>query len=181
MERAITNVKENGTLPQDVMVERQWTSSIPSYQVVGLEILEMRSALKDIVTWRIIKQSSCTKSQLLAWTTITSKRKNLRRSENCPKYAHKLCWNPFILATIGRLDILWSVNELARAVTKWTRACDRRLGGLISYIHHPSDHTQYCHVGNTHNICRLGLFQDSDFAGNLEDTESTSGGILCIF
>ena len=29
--------------------------------------------------------------------------------------------------------------------------------------------------------CRLGLFQDSDFAGDLEDSKSTSGGTLCIF
>ena len=29
--------------------------------------------------------------------------------------------------------------------------------------------------------CRLGLFQDSDFAGDLEDSKSTSGGALCIF
>ena len=28
---------------------------------------------------------------------------------------------------------------------------------------------------------RLGLFQDSDFAGDLEDSKSTSGGTLCIF
>ena len=28
---------------------------------------------------------------------------------------------------------------------------------------------------------RLGLFQDSDFAGTLEDSKSTSGGVLCIF
>ena len=41
---------------------------------------------------------------------------------------------------MGRPDILWSVNKLARAVTKWTRACD------------------------------------SDFAGDLEDSESTSRG-----
>ena len=27
--------------------------------------------------------------------------------------------------------------------------------------------------------CRLGLFQDSDFAGDLEDSKSTSGGTLC--
>ena len=27
------------------------------------------------------------------------------------------------LGRIGRIDILWSVNKLARAVTKWTRAC----------------------------------------------------------
>ena len=29
--------------------------------------------------------------------------------------------------------------------------------------------------------CRLGLFEDSDFAGDLEDSKSTSGGTLCIF
>ena len=31
------------------------------------------------------------------------------------------------LAGIGRPDILWSFNKLARPVTKWTQACDRRL------------------------------------------------------
>ena len=40
------------------------------------------------------------------------------------------------LARVGRPDILWSVNKLARAVTKWTKACDKRLNRLISYIHH---------------------------------------------
>ena len=34
--------------------------------------------------------------------------------------------------------------------------------------------------GNTAKQCRLGLFQDSDFAGDLEDSQSTSGGTLCI-
>ena len=28
------------------------------------------------------------------------------------------------LARIGRPDILWSLNKLARAFTEWTRACD---------------------------------------------------------
>ena len=36
-------------------------------------------------------------------------------------------------------------------------------------------------MGNTATKCRLGLFQDSDFAGDLEDSKSTSGGTLCIF
>ena len=40
---------------------------------------------------------------------------------------------------------------------------------------------QYCRVGNTAKQCRLGLFRDSDFAGDLEDSKSTSGGTLCIF
>ena len=85
------------------------------------------------------------------------------------------------LARIGRPDILWSVNKLARCITKWTKACDKRLNRLISYIHHTSEYRQYCHVGNTAKQCRLGLFQDSDFAEDLEDSKSTSGGTLCIF
>ena len=35
--------------------------------------------------------------------------------------------------------------------------------------------------GNTAKQCRLGLFQDSDFAGDLEDSKSTSSGTLCVF
>ena len=38
------------------------------------------------------------------------------------------------LARIGRPDILWSVNKFARSITKWTKACDKRLNRLISYI-----------------------------------------------
>ena len=36
-------------------------------------------------------------------------------------------------------------------------------------------------MDNTAKQCRLGLFQDFDFAGDLEDSKSTSGGTLCIF
>ena len=65
--------------------------------------------------------------------------------------------------------------------TKWTKACDKRLNRLISYIHHTCEYKHYCHVGNTAKQCRLGLFQDSDFAGDLEGSKSTSGRTLCIF
>ena len=75
---------------------------------------------------------------------------------------------------------MWSVNKLARSVTKWAQACDRRLASVISHIHHTNDFRQYCHVGNAAQHCRLGLFQDSDFAGDLEDSKSTSGGVLCF-
>ena len=36
-------------------------------------------------------------------------------------------------------------------------------------------------MGNNAKQCRLGLFQGSDFAGDFEDSKSTSGGTLCIF
>ena len=73
------------------------------------------------------------------------------------------------------LIFLWLENKLARAITKWTRANDTRLARLISYIHHVCELKQCCRVG------KHGLFQDSDFAGDLEDSKSTSGGVLCIF
>ena len=98
-------------------------------------------------------------------------------SQVCSKIVLKCLY----LARIGRPDILWSVNKLARSITKWTKACDKRLNRLISYIHHTCEYRQYCHVGKTGKQCRLGLFQDSDFAGDLEDSKSTSGGTLCIF
>ena len=51
---------------------------------------------------------------------------------------------------------------------------------LIFCVHHTNDYRQCCHVGNTAQHCRLGLFQGSDFAaGDLEDSESTSG-VSCI-
>ena len=84
------------------------------------------------------------------------------------------------LARIGRPYILWSVKKLARFITLWTNACDKRRNRLISYIHHTFEYEQYCHAWNTAKQCRLGLFQDSDFAGD-EDAKSTSGGTLCFF
>ena len=38
------------------------------------------------------------------------------------------------LGQIGRPNILWSVNKLARSVTEWAQACDRRLARL-NFLH----------------------------------------------
>ena len=76
----------------------------------------------------------------------------------------------------------WGAGRDGRiAISKWTRARDKRLEHLISYIHFTSGYTQYCHVGNTAQQCQLSLFQDPDFAGDLEDSKSMSGGTLCVF
>ena len=85
------------------------------------------------------------------------------------------------MTRFGRSYSLWSVNKLARSITKWTKACDKRLSRLTSYIHHTCDYKQYWYVGNTAKQCKLGLFQDSDFAADLEDSKSTSNGTLCVF
>ena len=41
------------------------------------------------------------------------------------------CLELLLFGTNWTPDILWSVNNLARSVTKWTPACDRRLARLI--------------------------------------------------
>ena len=109
------------------------------------------------------------------------KEEELKSVGELSKVCSQIVLKCLYLARIGRPDILWSVNKLARSITKWTKVCDKRLNRLISYIHHTCDYEQYCYVGNTAERCRLGLFQDSDFAGDLEETNSTSGGTLCFF
>ena len=39
---------------------------------------------------------------------------------------------------------------------------------------------KYCRVGNIAQQCRLGLFQDSDFAGDLEDAGLRMDGIPAL-
>ena len=140
-----------------------------------------RNAWKDIANWRTKQLNSYTKSQHHALMTTKSRKK---KWDICRRFVKSLltyCEKCLYLARIGRLDILWFVNTFTRAITKWTKACDKRLARLISYIHHTSEFWQHCYVGNPAQQCRLGLFQDSDFAGDLEDSKSTSGGVWCIF
>ena len=129
----------------------------------------LENALSDIANWQTRKWSSFTKFEAFVWMIINSNRKNLSQSENYHKCAHRLSKNACSCHELDDLTFCGFFNKLARAVTKWTQACDRRLARLISYIHHTSGFRQYCHVGNTAQHCRLGSFQDSDFAGDLED------------
>ena len=98
-----------------------------------------------------------------------------------PNLCSQIVLKCLFLARTGRPDILWPLNKLARAVTKWIGACDRRLARLLSKSHQRSEFRQKCHEGKPAEQCRLGLFEDSDFAGDIDDSQSTSGRILCIF
>ena len=78
-------------------------------------------------------------------------------------------------AHMYRYDLLHSVNSLARDITRWCRACDKKLHRLISYIHHTKHYVLEGVVGDTLDNCALMLFTDADFAGNLRDSKSTTG------
>ena len=94
--------------------------------------------------------------------------------------AARIVLKALYVARIARYDFMWSVNMLAREVTRWTVACDRRLHRLICYMHQTAEYAQVCFVGDAPGDCWLTLFSDASFAGDLRDSKSTSGGILCL-
>ena len=83
--------------------------------------MQRNDAWKDIANLRTKQLNSCTMSQLHVLTTINSRNKKRDLLENCQKFAHQKFWT-VCLARNGRPDILWSVNKLARAITKGPRA-----------------------------------------------------------
>ena len=133
-----------------------------------------RSVWNDIVSWQTRRLNNSTKYLLHASMTTTSKKKKQNLLETCHTYAPKLFW----IAGVGRPEMV--SEKFERSITKWTKACDKRLNRLIWYIHHTCEYKHYCHVGNTANNADWD-FQDSDIEGDLENSKSTSGGTLCIF
>ena len=75
------------------------------------------------------------------------KEEELKSVGELSKVSSQIVLKCLYVARIGRPDILWSVNKLARSITKWTKACDKRQSRLISYIHHTCEYKQYCYVG----------------------------------
>ena len=72
----------------------------------------------------------------------------------CPQNVVKCIY----LARTGRPDILWSVNKLARAITKWTKSCDKSLARLIFSIHQTCEYRQYFCV-EQHNTADQDCFK----------------------
>ena len=123
-----------------------------------------RSAWKDFANWQTKQLTSYTKSQTPCFDDHQFEGEDNGSVGELSTVCSQIVVKCLYLNRIGRPDILWSVDKLARAVRKWTKACDKRLARLISYIHHTCELRPYCYVGNTAQQCRLRLFQDSDFA-----------------
>ena len=120
-----------------------------------------RSVWNDIVSWQKKTTQQLYKVSTPCIDDHHFKEEELKSVGEFSKVCCQIVLKCLYLARIGRPDILWSVNKLARSITKWTKACDKRLNRLVSYIHHTCEYNQYCHVGSTAKQCRQGLFQDS--------------------
>ena len=96
----------------------------------------LKSALKDIVNWRTKKTEQLFEVSTHCLDDHHFKKGELESVGELSKVCSQIVLKCFFLARIGGLDILWSVNKLARPVTKWTRASDKRWARLISYSSH---------------------------------------------
>ena len=137
----------------------------------------LENALRNIASWQTQQVEQLYKVSTPFLDDRQFKKEELESVGELSKVCSQIVLTCLYLARLGRPGIIWSVNKLARGVTKWTRACDRRLARSISYIHHTNSGNFV--VWATAQYCRLGLFRDSEFAGDLEDSKSTSGRVLC--
>ncbi len=96
------------------------------------------------------------------------------------KDAAKIIMKALYGARLVRYELLWPICSIARQVSKWTIACDKRLLRLMSYIYHTLDHSLESFVGDDPALCRPVVYSDADFAGDLNTAKSTSGAYVAI-
>ena len=140
-----------------------------------------RSVWNDVVSWQTRRHNNSTKYLLHASMATTSKKKKQNLLENCQIHALKVFWNAY---TWQELDDLMFYGQKVSLHGRLRIGPKPVTNAWIDWFHIfiiLVNTKKYCHVGNTVKQCRLGLFQDSDFAGDLEDSKSTSGGTLCVF
>ena len=74
--------------------------------------------------------------------------------------------------------LLMVYETFDKSYHQWNTACGKGLARFIPCIHFTSGYRQYGTVGNTASKSKLSLFQVRDFACDLADSKSTSGGVL---
>ena len=89
-----------------------------------------RNVWNDIVSWQTRRLNNSIKYLL----DNHFKEEELKSVGDFSKVCSLFVLKCLYLARIGRHDIQWSVNKVAQSITKWTKACDKRLNRLISYI-----------------------------------------------
>ena len=78
-------------------------------------------------------------------------------------------------ARVGRFDLFKPITFLAKRITRWDEACDRRLHRLMCYLYTTQDYRMMGWIGDLPKDLSLHLFCDADFAGCPYTMRSTSG------
>ena len=75
----------------------------------------------------------------------------------------------------ARFDLLKSVCFLAKRITRWDRACDRRLHRLIGYVSKTAEDISFGWIGDLPEFLTAHLFADASLADCPHTLKSGSG------
>ena len=94
--------------------------------------------------------------------------------------ACKMLMKDLWLARLSRPEISKAIGDLATHIHKWSRNDDKKLHRLMGYIQFTSHYSLRGFIRDHPSKLKLLLFVDADFAGDVETTRSTSGGLLVL-
>jgi hypothetical protein len=85
------------------------------------------------------------------------------------------------LGRMMRVDLCWTINTLARCITRWTKLQDSQACRLFSYLAHTGE-VQLCGTVVKADVSRVQLiaYPDAGLAGAYDTAKSTSGGLLAL-
>jgi len=101
------------------------------------------------------------------------------RGELAP-HAASMLMKLLYAARIARFDLLRSINNLARNVTKWSINDDAQLYHLMCYVNSTLKKRMIGWVGDSIEEHSIALYADADFAGCSQSLRSTSGSHMHI-
>ena len=84
------------------------------------------------------------------------------------------------LARCIRFDLLHPACMLAREITRWTVACDKRLHRLVSYMNTTKDLSLESFVGDQIADLSVVVYSDASFADCKKTSRSTTGCFVAI-
>jgi hypothetical protein len=96
-------------------------------------------------------------------------------------HAASLLMKALYLARMVRMDLCFTINSLAKYVSKWNQLCDKQLAHLFSFMLNTAS-TKMVSIIDSRDLDNLHLeaYPDADLCGAIDSTKSTSGGILCL-
>ena len=94
----------------------------------------LKHVWRDIASWQTKKTQQLYKVSTPCIDDHHFKKEEPESVRQLSEVCSQIVLKSLYLARIGRPDILRSVNKLARSVTKWTQACDGRIG-KIDFVH----------------------------------------------
>ena len=97
-------------------------------------------------------------------------------ADSASKVLMKILWS----ARLSRPDLMKAMGDLTRKITTWSRAEDRKLFRLMSYLKGTASYVLEGYIRDDPRALRLNLYTDADHASGVDDVKSTSGKFLTL-